>query len=257
MAVTSAGLNVLSDLRAENDELDEFLSALRLEDWERPTPARGWSIRHQVAHLSFADGIGYDCVRGDTTRLRELMARGKASEDDLGLSYMAELLELPPAELLARWRLSRSQLWVALAAAAPNHKVPWAAGPMAVTSFATARLMESWAHGLDCRAAVGAQATDTARIWHVCRLGYRALPYAFRRAGREMPGSLDELAIKMTGPSGDLWTFGVEDAGSAITGSAGEWARVAVQRMPAASAHTLSTRGDLAEQALQVARAFA
>jgi uncharacterized protein (TIGR03084 family) len=195
--------DVLADLRAENDELDAFLTGLPPEDWERPTPARGWAIRHQVAHLSFADAVGYDCVLGDTTRLRELMARGSASEDDLGLSSMADLLELEPEKLLARWRESRTRLWDALASAEPGRKVPWAAGPMAVASFATARLMECWAHGLDCRAAVGVDAIDTPRIWHVCRLGYRSLPYAFRKAGREMPGSLGELVVQVTGPAGE------------------------------------------------------
>jgi hypothetical protein len=41
-----------------------------------------------------------------------------------------------------------------------------------------------------------------------------------------------------------------------VAGSAGEWARVAVQRLPASAARTLSATGELAEQALQVVRAF-
>jgi hypothetical protein len=41
-----------------------------------------------------------------------------------------------------------------------------------------------------------------------------------------------------------------------IKGQAGEWCRVAVQRMDAADADSLKAQGDIAETALRVARAY-
>src|ERR671921_767820 len=39
-------------LTAECDELDQSLAGLDDQQWELPTPAPGWTIRHQVAHLA-------------------------------------------------------------------------------------------------------------------------------------------------------------------------------------------------------------
>ncbi|MFD1047266.1 maleylpyruvate isomerase N-terminal domain-containing protein, partial [Kibdelosporangium lantanae] len=40
----------LPDLVAEGDELDALVSAR--PDWSIPTPAVGWTIAHQIAHLA-------------------------------------------------------------------------------------------------------------------------------------------------------------------------------------------------------------
>ncbi|TDW18444.1 mycothiol maleylpyruvate isomerase-like protein [Kribbella kalugense] len=40
----------LPDLVAEGDELDALVSAEA--DWSKPTPAVGWTIAHQIAHLA-------------------------------------------------------------------------------------------------------------------------------------------------------------------------------------------------------------
>ncbi|WP_406437395.1 maleylpyruvate isomerase N-terminal domain-containing protein [Streptomyces sp. NBC_00631] len=43
----------LPGLVAEGDELDALVSAQ--DDWSLPTPAAGWTIAHQIAHLAAAD----------------------------------------------------------------------------------------------------------------------------------------------------------------------------------------------------------
>lgn len=249
---------LLQDLSDEYAALDRLLTDLRVEDWDRPTPSAGWAVRHQVAHLSFFDDVGTDCVLGDAELLAGLAGRrGGLDEAAFSSALIEPLAALPPAELLERWRLSRGRLHDALSSVPPEHRVPWGAGPMAARSFVTARLMETWAHGLDCFAAVGRQPQDTDRLRHVCHLGHRALPYAFRRARVRPVSPLSELRIEVAGPSGDLWSYGDPAAPQVITGSAGEWARVAVQRLPASAASTLRADGELARQTLEVARAFA
>ena len=44
-----------ADLAAESAELYEVLSVLAEPDWARETPAVGWTLRDQVAHLAFFD----------------------------------------------------------------------------------------------------------------------------------------------------------------------------------------------------------
>ncbi len=67
-------------------------------------------------------------------------------------------------------------------------------------------------------------------------LAYRALPYAFSYAGREMPADLQIMVESPRG--GEPWIYGPGTATQRITGTASEWARVAVQHMPMADAAT-------------------
>ena len=69
----------------------------------------------------------------------------------------AEFLDEPPA-LLAGWRAGRAALNEALAAVPDGHKIPWYGTAMSAVSMATARIMETWAHGLDI-----AEALDISR----------------------------------------------------------------------------------------------
>ncbi|WP_374212160.1 maleylpyruvate isomerase N-terminal domain-containing protein [Streptomyces sp. PSAA01] len=49
----NSGWRTEVDRTAEGDELDALVSAQT--DWTRPTPAAGWTIAHQIAHLASAD----------------------------------------------------------------------------------------------------------------------------------------------------------------------------------------------------------
>jgi len=40
------------DLVAEGEQVDRLLSGLDAEQWRLLTPAPGWTIAHQVAHLA-------------------------------------------------------------------------------------------------------------------------------------------------------------------------------------------------------------
>jgi hypothetical protein len=64
------------------------------------------------------------------------------------------------------------------------------------------------------------------------------------------------LRVELDAPGGETWTFGPEDADNRITGDAGEFCRVGVQRLRRRDATTLKAEGPLAEAALDVARAF-
>jgi uncharacterized protein (TIGR03084 family) len=123
---------------------------------------------------------------------------------------------------------------------------------MSLRAFAAARIMEHWAHGLDIRAAVDRPGTDTDRLRHVAWIGAQAVPYAFHFAGITAPEGRT-LRFELTGPD---CVFGPADATDVIRGPAGQWCRLAVQRISLADAPDLTADGPLAELALQHARAF-
>lgn len=52
---------VLSALVAEGDELDVLVRAV--DDWSIPTPAPGWTVAHQIAHLAWADANALSALR--------------------------------------------------------------------------------------------------------------------------------------------------------------------------------------------------
>ena len=50
------------------------------------------------------------------------------------------------------------------------------------------------------------------------------------------------LRIDVTGPCGDLWSYGPADATDTITGPAGQWCRLAVQRITRAGGEPSDVR---------------
>jgi uncharacterized protein (TIGR03084 family) len=134
--------------------------------------------------------------------------------------------------------------------------VPWGGRDMAARSLATARLMETWAHGLDCFAAFGIPAVDTARLRHVAWLGWKTLPHAFAFAGVAPVAPPERLRVVLLAPDElSEWTYGPADAHELVRGPAGDWCRVVTHRGRTGESQ-LVARGPLAVQALDVARAF-
>nr|WP_298183054.1 maleylpyruvate isomerase family mycothiol-dependent enzyme [Saccharomonospora sp.] len=126
--------------------------------------------------------------------------------------------------------------------------------PMSVASMASARLMETWAHGQDIADALGVRRAPTARLWHVARLGARTRDFAFRLRGLDVP--TEEFHVELTAPDGDTWAFGPEDSAQRVTGDAQQFCLVVTQR-----AHVLDTdlraEGEQAATWLTIAQAFA
>ncbi len=132
----------------------------------------------------------------------------------------------------------------------------WVAGPLKPATLATTRLAEHWAHALDITGPLGIDFPDTERLRHVAWLAHRTLPYALRLAG-EPPAA---VRCELTAPNGsDVWRFGPPHAESAITGPAGDFCRVAAQRLepddPAGSA--LRASGPLGATAVRLLRTYA
>jgi uncharacterized protein (TIGR03084 family) len=171
---------IVDDLEAEQLALDALVADLDEPGWETPTPAEGWSIRDQVAHLAFFDEV----------TVASLTGTGEARWAELSAPRRDEAAGLrdPPgagrtgAEVLSWWQEARRAEVNAFREVDPSVRVPWGPNFMAATSLCTARLMETWAHGLDCFAARKVEPVDTDRLRHVCHITYRAVPHAFRDA---------------------------------------------------------------------------
>ncbi|MCY3910133.1 MAG: maleylpyruvate isomerase family mycothiol-dependent enzyme [bacterium] len=235
---------LLDDLAAEHRVLDELVAPLPLQAWAQPSPSPGWTLAHQIHHLDVSEGAALLALTGHSDQVFAPTGRwpDRPLPDD-------------PTEVLENWRSSRAASLEAMTSLDAKAPVIWGDGPMTCRSFATTRLMETWAHGLDCFTTVGVEPVDTDRLRHVAHIGYRALPYAFRSQGVTPPTPLSELCLELTLPSGENWTYGDGDASQSITGSAAHWCRVATRRMPAEDSDLVAD-GPLAQAVLTVARAY-
>jgi uncharacterized protein (TIGR03083 family) len=54
---------LLADLAAEGEALDAVVAELEDSAWLTPTPAEGWTIAHQIAHLAWTDERALEAVR--------------------------------------------------------------------------------------------------------------------------------------------------------------------------------------------------
>jgi uncharacterized protein (TIGR03084 family) len=246
---------LLADLRAEGGELDAMVSVLAEAQWATPTPAAGWTVAHQVAHLAWTDDramLAVTDAEAFHAEIADLAASGKA---DRWVDEAAEEgAKVPPAELLHRWRTGRDKLAEALAAVPDGVKLPWYGPPMSAASMATARLMETWAHTQDVADALGMRRTPTARLKHVAHLGVRTRNFAFGVRG--LPPPTEPFRVELTAPDGTLWTWGPEDARQRVTGPALDFCLLVTQRIHRADT-ALTVTGADADQWLNLAQAFA
>jgi uncharacterized protein (TIGR03084 family) len=207
---------ILADLRAESQVLDDLVAPL--SDWTIPTPAEGWTIANQISHLRWTDRLAVLAAR-DPAALAEALRDAEPDMVDEGARERIRLSD---------WRASRAELAAALEAMPPGVKLPWFGPPMSAVSMATARLMETWAHGQDVADALGVTREPTHRLKHVAHIAVRTFGWSFVVNG--LPAPQVPVRVELTGPDGEPWTWGPEDAEDRITGPALDFCLLATQR---------------------------
>jgi uncharacterized protein (TIGR03084 family) len=236
---------ILDDLRDEIASLDELVEWASPRDpavaaaLARDTPAKGWDVGATLGHLAWTD-----------------MAAAIAI-DDPG-SFPDRARSLPPPgvdELPEVWPAARERLLDGLAAAqASGARLPWFSLPMGAASFATARLMEYWAHGEDIAHALGFVRPPTARLRNVCHIGVQTLGFSFVQHGLDAPS--EPVRVELAAPDGSTWEWGDPSAGNRVAGPALDFALVVTQRRLAAESRLVAA-GSVAQQWLPIAQCFA
>lgn len=238
------------ELDAETAGLEAMVAGLDEHGFARLTPARGWTIKHQIAHLSWTDAAARQAA-ADPERFTEWL--GTITPDVVDTAA-AEGAAEPEAQLLATWRSNRERLRAALLAHDPERKLPWFGPPMRASSMVTARLMETWAHGQDIADTVGVRRQPSARLRHVAHIAIRARPFAYQVHGRTPPEQ--QPRVELTAPDGSLWTWGAEDAADRVTGPAQDFCLLATRRRHRADL-AVRAAGSGADEWLDIVQAFA
>jgi uncharacterized protein (TIGR03084 family) len=242
---------VAADLRAEQGTLDAIVAGLSAEQWRLATPSPGWTVADQIGHLTYYDGAAATAIE-DPPAFKESMAElfgDPGRIDDLTLHR-----HLSTPDLLETWRATRRRLARAAATLDDERRVEWYGPAMGAKSFLTARLMECWAHGQDVTDAVGVRRQPTDRLRHIAQLGFMTRGWSYANRGLERPEG--DVRLELTGPSGDVWSFGPAGAADVVRGPAEDFCLVVTQRRHADDT-ALEVTGPLARDWLAKAQAFA
>lgn len=228
-------MTVFDDLAAEQERLEAILASLDEARWASSSGAKGWTVADVVLHLAQAEEMVAASVERRDLRAVPGAQPGNTVEERVAAMVRAQRQEGgSAAAVFERWQQARMAALAALRGADQDQAVQWVAGPVKPATLATTRLTEHWAHGLDITGPLGIDFPDTGRLRHVAWLAHRTLPYALSLGGQ--PPVV--VRFELTAPDGsEVWRLGPGDAGSAISGPAGELCRVAVRRFdPASSA---------------------
>jgi uncharacterized protein (TIGR03084 family) len=250
MAVSLPGL--VQDWYDETLALETVLRPLTPQDWDRPTPAPGWDIRHQIAHLTWTDEALLLALTAPQ-EFTALAGRVQANAEDAVNEAAAAGAGAEPEVILRRWVRSQRRTARLLERADPAQKLDWFGPPMGQAAAASARIMETFAHGQDIRDALGMSPVRSPRLRHVAHLAVAARPFSFHINGLIKPS--DEIRVELDS-DGQTWTWGPDQATERVTGDALDFALLATRRRHRNDCN-LRAEGDTANQWLNIIQAYA
>ena len=247
---------ICRDLDAQYLELDTLVSGLKETNWFATTPFYGWTIFDQVAHVAFFDHQALLAIEQPRTFEQRAPSTLQilSSEGEWPPKTNPLLGPERPNELLTLWRKIRKELLERLKQMSPKDRIIWYGPDMSTISFATARLMETWAHSQDVFDTLHKKREPTARLRHVAHIGVTTINWSFTI--RNLPSPNINPFVELTGPSGERWKWGRPDAAETVTGNAEEFCLVVTQRRNIADT-SLQFRGKHVKQWLTIAQAFA
>jgi uncharacterized protein (TIGR03084 family) len=219
--------NVIADLVAEGDKLDKLVADLDEARWATATPAPGWTVAHQIAHLAATFRLaGLAAARPEV--FSSIVSGLSADFNANVTAAMAEYVVEPPARLLARWRQERATTEAALAALPGDQIVPWLVRPIPAAVLAAAGFTELFAHGQDVADAIGVRREYTDSLVHLVGFVVRTWDFGYQARGLAVPDV--QFGYEITAPSGAVWRFGPPDAAQRIVGPALDLCLLATRR---------------------------
>ena len=245
--------SLVVDLSEEQQALHRMLDGEPASTWTLPTPAEGWTVHDQIAHLARFDEVTRMCVAEPAAFIsfRDGLEDLQIYVDSVG----PENSHRTGSEMLQWWEQENSLLQTAALKADPTVRVPWFGPSMSLASKLTARIMETWAHGQDVADAMLVDREPTARLRHIARIGMLAFPNSFRARALDVPEASVHVSLKdPTG--GEAWVWGPPGAVNSVTGPAEDFCLVVTQRRNVADTR-LDVTGEVATRWMDVAQAFA
>lgn len=244
-----------AELRDEYVELANLVGEISPAQWQLKSRFYRWTPFDEISHLLFFDERGLlaatdaDAFAADTAQITKQLVKGREISAIARDCYGT----LAGASLATQWRACFDKLVAVLATLDPKARLPWYGPQMSARSFATARMMEVWAHGQDVYDVLAKRRTPTARLKHIAHIGVTTFGWTFVNRKLPVPAVVPHLAL--TGPDGSTWTWGEPSTTDFVSGSAEDFCLVVTQRRNVAD--TALRFAGSAAQWLPIAQCFA
>ena len=244
---------ICNDLAMEQQELDAVVTNLDGVGWETMTPSKGWDIKEQIRHLAYFENRA-NLAASNPEAFKQWFEEMRQDPNTMTRHMETKGKDLTPGGTLKWWRKERGALLEVVSKMDRKQRLPWYGAALSAMSFATARLMETWAHGQDIVDALGIRRKPTERLRHIAHLGVSTLGWSYANRKIEVPDT--PVRVELTGPSGDMWSWGPEEAKDIVKGLAEDFCLVVVQRRHVADTD-LIIKGETAQQWMSIAQVYA
>ena len=214
------------------------------------TQFKGWTVNDVIRHLHFWNRAAGLQLTDEPELVRTLGAIGAGGMR----AVEREVVPQAGQALREAWLETAGQIAALYESADPKARLKWAGPDMSARSSITARLMETWAHGQEVYDHLGVERIDQDRIRNIAHLGVSTFGWTYQVRRMEVPPALPY--VRLTAPSGAIWTWGEEGAANSVTGSATEFCQVVTQVRNIADTR-LVVRGPVATQWMAMAQCFA
>lgn len=244
---------ICNDLAMEQQELDAVVANLDEAGWKTMTPSEGWDIKEQIRHLAYFENRA-KLAAWNPEAFKQWLEEMLQDQNTMKLHMETAGNDLTAEATLKWWREERKALLETLVKMDRRTRLPWYGPAMSALSFATARLMETWAHGQDVVDALGIRRNPTERLRHIAHLGVSTLAWSYTNRKLGVPDA--PVRVELAGPSGDIWSWGPEEAKDRVKGMAEDFCLVVVKRRHVADTGLIIT-GETARQWMSIAQAYA
>lgn len=248
--------SIVGELPAQHAELASLLAPLDEAGWARPTPCEGWTVADVVLHLAQTDELA---IASAADRFLEAGAEllGTPLSSTITVDAMVDKMvtrERGADSIYERWLTGTETLRKALLDSDEHGRLQWVTGWLSTRTLTTTRIAECWIHTTDVATALGTSVPPSDRLWHIARLAWRTIPYAFARANRELSGP---VAFELTAPDNSPWDFGTKLGPlTVVRGTAADLCTLAGRRATPGEVPVTATGPDAAA-VLELVRTYA
>ncbi|WP_051407312.1 maleylpyruvate isomerase family mycothiol-dependent enzyme [Nocardia sp. CNY236] len=254
MPTSSSVENVfIAALRFEAETVTALLTDLGGEEWDTPTPATGWTVRHQVAHLISVYRLATQAAN-DPEGFRSLLAQLSGDFTRDVAASMQPLLAKSQVELTATWEHVAAEAVIALDSLPGDRMLPWLLNDIPVSVLAMAGTTEAFAHGQDIRDTFGTLRTPNDHVRAICEFAYHTREFGWLGRGAQPPAELD-LRFELNSPRGQHWTIGNPEGDDVVSGDAWDLALLVTRRRHPDDL-ALSGGTELARRWMSIAQAY-
>jgi len=244
------------DFKAECDQIHALLNGHSEDVFDQVTLFKSWTIGDVMRHLHLWN-IAADLSLNDPESFAEFIGH-TMSQMGAGLGHVefqaAYFEGQSSAEVFEAWAKYYPEMADRFYHADPERRVKWAGPDMSVRSSIIARQMEHWAHAQAVFDVLGVDRENADRVKNVAHIGVTTFSWSFRVRGRTPPAP--KPFVKLTAPSGEVWSWNEEQADNRIEGLAAEFAQVVTQCRNVNDTK-LSMTGDIAAEWMEHAQCFA